>query len=85
MEPGNGADLALLSRLPLWGCCMVWHEVKRVVETPNLFLIYPNPIACRILPKRAFPNPADAAEFRRVAMERMGADASRSIASEVEQ
>jgi hypothetical protein len=40
-----------------------WAEMKRVVETPNLFLIYPSWVMYRIIPKRTFVTPADAAGF----------------------
>ena len=41
-----------------------WHVYTHFVETPNLFLIYPNHHLYGVLPKRALGDPTQISEFR---------------------
>lgn len=41
-----------------------WHVYTHFLETPNLFLIYPNPHLYGVLPKRALGHPDQISEFR---------------------
>lgn len=41
-----------------------WPAFQRFLESKNLFVLYSSPISMSIVPKRAFPNPADLEWFR---------------------
>ena len=47
-----------------------WAGVDRVEQTPDYIYIYTSPAAAHIVPKRAFPNPAQADAFYRLSQTR---------------
>lgn len=49
-----------------------WHVYTHFLETPNLFLIYPNHQLYGVLPKRALGHPERISEFRKFLRQKVG-------------
>ncbi|HKF57944.1 MAG TPA: YcxB family protein [Blastocatellia bacterium] len=50
---------------------MKWASFIRLVETKNVFLLYPNKLIFHIIPKRAFADSDELASFRELATSRI--------------
>jgi hypothetical protein len=49
-----------------------WDMYRRVVETKPFFLLYQSDMACNIVPKKAFDNPEQVREVRKLIMAQPG-------------